>query len=138
MGFRYLVWFGCRRGLLVLGCYRLELPERENQDRAYLDLADASGGKARRGLGAALLRHTAARAALSAALSDAPQDAGEAPEVWDAQRVHELNGRRPHYGTRGYSVAAERGGRATGKLAALTEVVLDLADAGLGHQAITA
>jgi hypothetical protein len=77
-------------------------------------------------------------AALYAALSDAPPDAGEAPEVWDAQRVRELNDRRPHYGTRDYSVAAVKGGRATGKLAALTEVVLDPADAGWGHQAITA
>ena len=77
-------------------------------------------------------------AALYAALSDAPHDAGEAPEVWDAQRVRELNDRRPHYGTRDYSVAAVKGGQATGKLAALTEVVLDPTDAGWGHQVITA
>jgi GNAT superfamily N-acetyltransferase len=198
------------------GWYRLELPDRENLDRANLELI-VSPNERRRGTGLALLRHAAGRAAahgravlsggapsdspgdafaravgaepglvdvqrimepgklaegtltrlreqaeqaaagyslvswtglvpeelieqtaaLYAALGDAPQDPGAEPEMWDAQRVRELvNGLRPRYGLRYYSVAAVPG--ATGEMAALTEMAVDPADPGWGHQMITA
>jgi GNAT superfamily N-acetyltransferase len=200
----------------VAGWYRLELPDRENLDRANVDLI-VSPDERRHGTGLALLRHAAGRAAahgrsvlcgaarndspgdafarsvgaepglvdvqrmmepgkladgeltrlreqaeraaagyslvswtglvpeelieqtaaLYAALNDAPQDPGAEPEIWDAQRVRELiNGLRPRYGMRVYSVAAMRG-EATGEMAALTEMAVDPADPGWGHQLIT-
>jgi GNAT superfamily N-acetyltransferase len=75
-------------------------------------------------------------AALYAALNDAPHDPHTAPSVWDAQRVRErVNGLRPHYGLRTYAVAARHD--ASGELAALTEVAVDPADPGWGHQMLT-
>jgi GNAT superfamily N-acetyltransferase len=76
-------------------------------------------------------------AALYNALGDAPHDADSAPEVWDAQRIRErLNTSRGRYGTVLYTVAAQHD--ASGELAALTEVSVDSADPGWGHQTITA
>ncbi len=209
------VWLAPGRDGSAAGWYRLELPERENQDRAYLDVV-VHPGERRRGLGTALLRHAAARAAghgrsvlsggarngtpgdafarsagavpgvmevqrtldlgkladgrlaglreqaeqaaagysliswtgavpeefigqaaaLHAAMNDAPHDAGEGPAIWDERRVREDNARRPHYGTRDYSVVARHD--ADGELAAFSEVIVDPADPGWGHQAITA
>jgi GNAT superfamily N-acetyltransferase len=103
-------------------------------------------------------------AAVYTALGDAPRDAGVAREVWDAQRVRErVNGLRPRYGVRHYAVAAIKGDRdaggdsgdaggdsgevsggsgevsgGSGEMAALTEVAVDPADPGWGHQMITA
>jgi RimJ/RimL family protein N-acetyltransferase len=75
-------------------------------------------------------------AALYAALNDAPHDPHVAPAVWDAQRVRErVNDLRPHYGARTYAVVARHD--ATGELAALTEVAVDPADPGWGHQGLT-
>ena len=75
-------------------------------------------------------------AALYAAMNDAPHDPHIAPAAWDAQRVRErVNGLRPHYGLRTYSVAARHD--ATGELAALTEIAVDPADPGWGHQMLT-
>jgi GNAT superfamily N-acetyltransferase/RimJ/RimL family protein N-acetyltransferase len=75
-------------------------------------------------------------AALYAALNDAPHDEHVAPAVWDVQRVRErVNGLRPHYGIRTYGVVARHD--ATGELAALTEVGVDPADPGWGHQMLT-
>jgi GNAT superfamily N-acetyltransferase len=75
-------------------------------------------------------------AALYAALNDAPHDPHIAPAVWDAQRVRErVNDLRPHYGVRTYGVAARHD--ASGELAALTEVAVDPADPGWGHQMLT-
>jgi GNAT superfamily N-acetyltransferase/RimJ/RimL family protein N-acetyltransferase len=75
-------------------------------------------------------------AALFAALNDAPHDPHVAPAVWDAQRVRErVNDLRPHYGLRTYAVAARHD--ASGELAALTEVAVDPADPGWGHQMLT-
>jgi len=77
----------------VLGWYRLELPERENQDRSNLNLF---------GLGTALLRHAAERAAchgrtvLAAATRDGTpgaafaRSAGAEPGVVEVQRMLEL------------------------------------------------
>ena len=56
------VWLAPGREGAAAGWYRLELPERENQGRAYLDLV-VHPEQRRRGLGTALLRHAAARAA---------------------------------------------------------------------------
>jgi GNAT superfamily N-acetyltransferase len=202
---------GTRR---VLGWYRLELPERENRDRANLDLF-VHPAQRRRGLGTALLRHAAVRAAehersvlasatrdgtpgagfarsagaepgvveiqrmlelgkladgrlerlreqaeqassgysvvswtgpvpeefiervapVYDALNDAPHDAGEAPTLWDGQRVREANARRPYYGTRDYAAAAVHAG--TGDVVALTEVSVDPDSPDWAHQAIT-
>jgi GNAT superfamily N-acetyltransferase len=209
------VWLAPGRAGGAAGWYRLELPERENQDRAYLDLV-VHPEERRRGLGTALLRHAAARAAehgrsvlsatarngapgesfarsagaepgvvevqrtlelakladgrlaglreqagrasagyslvswtgsmpeefieqaaaLYAAMNDAPHDAGQRPAIWDERRVRESEARRPCYGTRDYSVVARHD--ASGELAAFTEVIVDPADPGWGHQAITA
>jgi GNAT superfamily N-acetyltransferase len=75
-------------------------------------------------------------AVLFAALNDAPHDPHIAPAVWNAQRVRErVNSLRPHYGLRVYAVAARHD--ATSELAALTEVAVDPADPGWGHQMIT-
>ncbi len=75
-------------------------------------------------------------AALFAALNDAPHDPHSAPAVWDARRVRErVNDLRPAYGLRIYAVAARHD--ATGELAGLTEVAVDPADPGWGHQMLT-
>ena len=75
-------------------------------------------------------------AVLFAALNDAPHDPHIAPAVWDAQRVRErVNDLRPHYGLRTYGIAAVTSD--TGEPAALTEVAVDPADPGWGHQMLT-
>ena len=75
-------------------------------------------------------------AAVYGAINDAPRDAEVAPEEWDAQRVREhINELRPRLGMRNYTVAARHD--ATGELAALTEVAVDPADPGWGHQLFT-
>lgn len=75
-------------------------------------------------------------AALYAALNDAPHDPQDTPAVWDARRVRErVNGLRPAYGLRVYSVAARYD--ATGELGGFTEVSVDPADPGWGHQQLT-
>ncbi len=90
---------GARRP--VLGWYRLELPERENQDRANLDLF-VHPAERRRGLGTALLRHAAERAAghgrsvLAGATRDGTpgaafaRSAGAEPGVVEVQRMLEI------------------------------------------------
>jgi RimJ/RimL family protein N-acetyltransferase len=75
-------------------------------------------------------------AALYAALNDAPHDPQTVPAVWDARRVRErVNALRPAYGLRTYAVAARS--EATGELAAFTEIAVDPADPGSGHQMLT-
>ena len=75
-------------------------------------------------------------AALFAALNDAPHDPHVAPAVWDAQRVRErVNALRSHYGLRTYAIAAVKGN--TGEPAGVTEVAVDPADPGWGHQMLT-
>jgi GNAT superfamily N-acetyltransferase len=74
-------------------------------------------------------------AVLFAALNDAPHDPHVAPAAWDAQRVRErVNGLRAHYGLRAYAVAAVSD---DGEPAAITEVAVDPADPGWGHQMLT-
>jgi GNAT superfamily N-acetyltransferase len=75
-------------------------------------------------------------AVLFAALNDAPHDPHIAPTAWDAERVRRrVNDLRPHYGMRTYTIAAVQDG--TGAPAALTEVAVDPADPGWGHQMLT-
>jgi GNAT superfamily N-acetyltransferase len=75
-------------------------------------------------------------AALYAALNDAPHDPQDTPAIWDAQRVRErVNALRPAYGLRIYAVAARHD--ATGELGGFTEVAVDPADPGWGHQMLT-
>jgi len=74
-------------------------------------------------------------ATLFAALNDAPHDPRTAPAAWDAQRVRQrVNDLRSHYGLRTYAVAAMSG---DGEPAALTEIAVDPADPGWGHQMLT-
>jgi GNAT superfamily N-acetyltransferase len=76
-------------------------------------------------------------AAIYNAMGDAPRDPGAAAEEWNAQRIRErVNDLRPRYGMHDYAVAARHDD--TGELAALTEVAVDPADPGWGHQVITA
>jgi GNAT superfamily N-acetyltransferase len=200
----------------VAGWYRLEMPDKENLDRAALVLIVHPTAR-RRGIGRALLRHAAARAAehgrsvlggttrrgspgeafarsaraefglvdikrvlelgrpaegklarlresaeqaaagyslvswtgpvpdefieqaaaLYTALNDAPHGPEYKPEAWDAQRVRErINENRGRYGMHEYSIAARHD--TSGELAALTEMVVDTADPGWGHQVSTA
>ena len=70
------------------------------------------------------------------AMNDAPRDAEIAPQKWDARRVREgINAIRPYFGMRDYTVAARHDG--TGELAGLTEISVDPADPGWGHQVYT-
>lgn len=72
-------------------------------------------------------------AALYAGMNDAPRDPDVAPEEWDAQRVREqVNALRPHFGLRTYTLAARHD--ASGELGGLTEMSVDPADPGWGHQ----
>jgi GNAT superfamily N-acetyltransferase len=74
-------------------------------------------------------------AALFASLNDAPHDPDDMPAAWDAQRVRErVNDLRPCYEMRVYAVAAVS---ADGEPAAITEVAVDPADPGWGHQMLT-
>jgi GNAT superfamily N-acetyltransferase len=76
-------------------------------------------------------------AAVYNAMGDAPHEPGTAAEEWDAQRVRErVNDLQPRYGMNHYAVAARHDD--TGELAAMTEVAVDPADPGWGHQVITA
>jgi GNAT superfamily N-acetyltransferase len=75
-------------------------------------------------------------AAVYNAINDAPRDAEIAPEEWTGQRVRErINDLRPRLALRYYTVAARHDG--TGELAALTEMAVDPADPGWGHQMFT-
>ncbi len=75
-------------------------------------------------------------AAVYDAMNDAPRDPAIAPAQWDAQRVRErINDLRPHFGLHDYTVAARHDD--TGELAALTEMAVDPAAPGWGHQVFT-
>jgi GNAT superfamily N-acetyltransferase len=72
-------------------------------------------------------------AVLYNAMADAPRDPEVAHEEWDAQHVRErINGLRPHYGLRDYTVVARADDPR--ELAALTEVAVDPANPGWGFQ----
>jgi GNAT superfamily N-acetyltransferase len=75
-------------------------------------------------------------ARLSAAMADAPTDAGVEPQIWDASRItdfeHTLLGSGQHL----YTVAARHDD--SGCLAAVTQVMCDPANSGWAFQGITA
>jgi GNAT superfamily N-acetyltransferase len=200
----------------VAGWYYLILPERENRDRGYLYLTVRPSSR-RRGIGTALLRHAAGRAAAAGrsalgsgtfqgsagaafaarvgataglvearrvlalgqipagritdlreqaaraaagyslvswdgrtpeeylarcaevenAMADAPHDAGEENEVWDADRVREqIDDLREARGRHVYTLAALHD--ASGEMAAVTAVEADQDNPAWGHQQITA
>lgn len=99
------VWLASTRDSAA-GWYRLEMPSRENLDQARLDLV-VHPAERRRGLGLALLRHAAARAAVygRTVLSGGARDgtAGEAfsrsvgakPGLVDVQRVLDIGALEP-------------------------------------------
>jgi GNAT superfamily N-acetyltransferase len=74
-------------------------------------------------------------ATLVNAMADAPHDAGEEPEVWDADRVRADADVMERQGRRFLAVAARHD--ASGELAALTEVEPDPDNLGWGHQQVT-
>jgi GNAT superfamily N-acetyltransferase len=80
--------------------------------------------------------HIEQAAAVYNAISDAPHDPEVAPAEWDAQRIRErINDLRPHFAMHDYTVAARHDD--TGELAALTEMSVDPANPGWGHQVFT-
>lgn len=95
------VWLAPGREGAAAGWYRMELPERENQGWAYLVLV-VHPEERRRGLGTALLRHAAARAAghgrsvlSGAAWNGTPgeafaRSAGAEPGVVEVYRMQDL------------------------------------------------
>ena len=94
--------YGDEAGGALHGWYYLTLPDRENLDRAYLHL-NVRPASRRRGIGTALLRHAAERAAGSGrsvlgsgTLQDSPgaafaARAGATPGVVEARRVQVLS-----------------------------------------------
>ena len=75
-------------------------------------------------------------ARLSAAMADAPTDAGVEPQIWDADRIRAFEETLLGSGQRIYSVAARHDG--TGRLAAITQVTIDAANPDWALQGITA
>ncbi len=75
-------------------------------------------------------------ARLSAAMADAPRDAGVEPHTWDANRISAFEQTLLDANNRIYCVAARHDD--TGCLAAITQVRIDPANPGWAHQGITA
>jgi GNAT superfamily N-acetyltransferase len=75
-------------------------------------------------------------AELNEALADAPHGAEEEPQVWDADRVRQVDQLSADHGLRRHSVAAVAPG--TGDLAALTQLSLEEPNPGWGFQELTA
>ena len=71
------------------------------------------------------------------AMNDAPREEGWfEDDIWDADRVRDRGDMQLRFaGNRGYSVAAVHD--ATGEMAALTQLFVDPADPGWGHQGLT-
>ena len=69
-------------------------------------------------------------AALNGAMADAPREAGQEAQAWDAARVRLDQRRVAAMGVRAHVVAARAPG--TGDLAALTQVCVDRGHAGVG------
>jgi GNAT superfamily N-acetyltransferase len=76
------------------------------------------------------------QALLSAAMADAPRDDDVEPEVWDAERITDLERRCFASGQQFYSVAARH--EATGRLVAITQMFVEPGTPGWGFQMITA
>jgi RimJ/RimL family protein N-acetyltransferase/GNAT superfamily N-acetyltransferase len=100
------VWLASTTDGVPIGCYLLELPQRENKTAAFLELGVSLDNR-RRGLGTALLAHSAERAELAGRTvmegvcrSGAPGDAFAAarnarPGVRDARSVLEVGPELP-------------------------------------------
>jgi GNAT superfamily N-acetyltransferase len=73
---------------------------------------------------------------LSAAMADAPMDEGVDAEVWDADRIRDLERRCFAAGQQFYSVAARHD--KTGRLVAITQIFTDPGTPDWGFQMITA
>jgi GNAT superfamily N-acetyltransferase len=73
---------------------------------------------------------------LNAAMADAPRDEGMEPTTWDAERLRHAEQTQAEYGITSYSVAARD--EATGRFAALTEVITEKETPDWGFQQITA
>jgi GNAT superfamily N-acetyltransferase len=81
--------------------------------------------------------HVAGYAAVHSAMNDAPHDAGEEAQVWDARRVRErIDDSRALQGRHIYTVAALDA--ATGEMAAVTEVEIEPDSPEWGRQLMTA
>jgi len=76
------------------------------------------------------------QALLSAAMADAPRDEGVEPEAWDAERIRELERICLGSGQQFYSVAARHD--ATGRVVAITQVIVEPDTADWGFQMLTA
>ena len=76
-------------------------------------------------------------AELRGAMNDAPHDASDEAQVWDAKRVRDrLDAQRALQGRHIHVIAALHG--ATGEMAAFTEVEIDRENPEWGHQLVTA
>jgi len=75
-------------------------------------------------------------AAVQNAMADAPHNDSVEPWVWDADRVRETQDLRELQGQRVYTLAARHD--ASGELAGVTAVELDLDNPGWGYQLVTA
>jgi GNAT superfamily N-acetyltransferase len=73
---------------------------------------------------------------LNAAIADAPRDEGMEPTAWDAERLRHGEQTAAEYGIASYAVAARHD--ATGRFAALTEVVSEAEQPDWAFQQITA
>ena len=76
------------------------------------------------------------QALLSAAMADAPRDAGVEPEAWDAERIRDLERTCLGSGQQFYSVAARHD--ATGRIVAITQIFVEPDTPGWGFQMDTA
>jgi GNAT superfamily N-acetyltransferase len=70
------------------------------------------------------------------AMADAPHDADQEAQQWDAQRIRDMERRVDVQGLRHYSIAAQSA--ATGELAGLTDVGVDPGHPTWGYQELTA
>jgi GNAT superfamily N-acetyltransferase len=75
-------------------------------------------------------------AAVHGAMADAPRNAGVEPSVWDADRIARAEKLMADSGIDSYTVAARHD--ASGRLAALTDIVTDPGAPGWGIQQLTA
>ncbi|HEY3881966.1 MAG TPA: GNAT family N-acetyltransferase [Trebonia sp.] len=80
--------------------------------------------------------YLARSAAVENAMNDAPHDAGEEPEIWDAGRVREYDDIRERRGRQIYTLAALHD--ASGAMAAVTAVETDPDNPAWAHQLLTA
>ena len=114
-----------------------ELPGRAHRVAAGAVRQAADGYSLVRWDGRAPDEYLGRYAEVENAMADAPHDAGEEPEVWDADRVREqIDDLRERRGRRVYTLAALHD--ASGEMAAVTAVETDPDNPEWGHQQLTA